>query len=536
MSLFPLEKVLIDQVNFLCKLFMKSGSKLAICKERKHCLHGSLSREPFLNKHVETSGNIFAKKGALSIMETRKCSSDQGTQRESSSQHSGQDSSSRSARSKNVFMWKDENHPNSHSEESPRIDPMIEEARIAERGGLGQVKDESSLPREMICEIFKRLDTSTFMTVYRSFDKGYKFLKILDAEKREKVIKELKTSELAEHFNALKTSNERKEFIGWLNDDQRRCLDQWFQFSPNKRKEFLRELNYSQFIKVHNACKDRAALYRSAPLEYLEKVVNQFDSDFNTIYNNKKESLGDLSISSIESLPRESLISRGLLDLVNTKRSLDAVRSVLLVRKNAEHFNTLKTDNDRKEFVRRLQLNEIRDVYLHFNDDTNKQREFCGCITIEDLESLAKAKAAEYLKEEGFRRIKNFYIGRDHWLSEQRINSLSQAYSLEELVHAFLCWDDPMQKEEFRAAITSKLPKSEDLETVLENYNIFRKELNSLYCVKRFNLLETYTERVKFLKDLPFNKSVSEREKGADKKEKGDHQASRKDEQRCAMP
>jgi hypothetical protein len=31
-------------------------------------------------------------------------------------------------------------------------------------------------------------------------------------------------------------------------------------------------------------------------------------------------------------------------------------------------------------------------------------------------------------------------------------------------------------------------------------------------------------------------KSVSEREKGADKKEKGDHQASRKDEQRCAMP
>jgi hypothetical protein len=32
------------------------------------------------------------------------------------------------------------------------------------------------------------------------------------------------------------------------------------------------------------------------------------------------------------------------------------------------------------------------------------------------------------------------------------------------------------------------------------------------------------------------SQSVSEREKGADKKEKGDHQASRKDEQRCAMP
>ena len=87
---------------------------------------------------------------------------------------------------------------------------MIEEARIAERGGPCQVKDEQLLPRDMICEIFKRLDTSNFITACRSFDKGYKFLIILDAEKRREVIKEIKTSELAEHFDTLKTSNERK--------------------------------------------------------------------------------------------------------------------------------------------------------------------------------------------------------------------------------------------------------------------------------------------------------------------------------------
>jgi hypothetical protein len=409
-------------------------------------------------------------------------------------------------------MWKDENHPNLHSEEPPRIDPMIEEVRIAERGGLGQVKEEQSLPREMICEIFKRLDISTFMTVYRSFDRGYKFLKILDAEKREEVIRELKDSELAEHFDTLKTSNERKEFIGWLNDNQRICLDQCFQLTPNKRKEFLRELEYSQFIEVHDSCDDKAAFYRIAPLEHLEKVVNQFASEFDTMLNSKKEVLIRLTretsmpliIQSLERFPRESIASNGLSDLVTVKHALDSVRSVFLIRKNAERFNALKTDNDRKEFVRRLQLNETRDLCLYFNDDTNKQREFCRWIIIEDLESLAKAKAkakdAEYCKE-----VKDFYVGRNHYDSESRIDGLSKYYSPKVLAHAFLSWDNPAQKKEIYAAITSQGLKIEDL---VEEDNVFRKELNSLYRVKIFNSLETETERVKFLKDLPLNKIV----------------------------
>ena len=124
-------------------------------------------------------------------------------------------------------------------------------------------------------------------------------------------------------------------------------------------------------------------------------------------------------------------------------------------------------------------------------------------ITTEDLDSLAKAKDANHAKY--CEKIRDFYSGRMHWPYNDRINGLSQNYSLETLAHAFISWDDPKQKEEIHAVITSKRARVEDL---VEKNNIFRKELNSLHRVKRFNSLETSTERVKFLKDLPFNKIV----------------------------
>ena len=137
---------------------------------------------------------------------------------------------------------------------------------------------------------------------------------------------------------------------------------------------------------------------------------------------------------------------------------LDSARSLFLVRKNIEHFNALKTDSDRKEFVRRIQPNEIRDLYLYFNDDPKKQREICRLITTEDLDSLAKAKDANHAKY--CEKIRDFYSGRMHWPYNDRINGLSQNYSLETLAHAFISWDDPKQKEEIHAVITSKKSKS----------------------------------------------------------------------------
>jgi hypothetical protein len=331
-------------------------------------------------------------KGVLSTMESRKRSlSDQDSHGESSPlKRPRQDSSPHPAREKHVTTW--------GSKESR--DTMILEATIAgwhndqtdqqtstsssglERGGLGQEEDKQLLPTELICEVFKRLDTSTFIRVYRSFDRGYKLISILDDKKCQEVIRNLKTSDLTEHFNLLKTSKKRKEFLGWLNSKQVKNLYQTLGAIPNKREDFLSDLKFEQIANLYQSCNDKKALRRAMPLEYLEELMNKLSSEHQKITTSQQA------------------------------EELELARQDMITLQNVKYFNSLKTDNERKGFVRELELEQVDNLLEYFQSDTAKRNKASRAVALEDLKNLQTFANPDYpelrirIDAEGFNLLK----------------------------------------------------------------------------------------------------------------------------------
>ncbi len=301
---------------------------MAMCQEREHCLHGSfLSREPILNKHVETSGNIFATKGVLSTMQhpeklssPRQDSEGEGPSRkhlrsgedspgDRSPKRSDHDSSSR-ARDKHVSTWKDKDPRNLHPEEQSKLDPMIPEAQIVSRhnnqtdqqastssgslecGELGraeneqlarkqfidfmkdlspQTKDQSSQMLEhRFKSVLEHANPQTIIHFYRGTDQKHEFLRLLDDNRRQEVIDGLDDDEVIAHFDTLKTPDQRKEFLGCFNHDEIAGL--YISLNINMQKNLVTGLDFKQIKALYDAFDLYRHRNRQKVLRYQEGI------------------------------------------------------------------------------------------------------------------------------------------------------------------------------------------------------------------------------------------------------------------------
>jgi Mg/Co/Ni transporter MgtE len=130
-----------------------------------------------------------------------------------------------------------------------------------EHGRLGQAKDTQQqftdlmekLPKDVKYQILTRLGTPDIIRLYRSLDGKHKFLSILDDNKRQEALENLKIGDLAEHFNELKTPDEREKFVRWLKHEQVAALYRRFHNSSNKQKGFLGELYIERIIELYKS-------------------------------------------------------------------------------------------------------------------------------------------------------------------------------------------------------------------------------------------------------------------------------------------
>jgi hypothetical protein len=201
-------------------------------------------------------------------------------------------------------------------------------------------------------EVLEKLEEQDIVRLCRSTDEGYKILSLLDGQKRRQVIDNFKDSDLVELFEALKTPDERKQFLRWTESEEalpnkylpNMCLH--YMRDTNKLKNFLRELDLEQIADLSadqglTSCKDE--LCRALPLKYLKELKNVYGVD-----------LG------------------------------------FEVRLNVECLDTLKTDNERKAFVRELPLKEVAALYEYWENELDKRKELCQLMARQDLLALER--------------------------------------------------------------------------------------------------------------------------------------------------
>jgi hypothetical protein len=321
-----------------------------------------------------------------------------------------------------------------------------------EQGELGQVEDKQQLTKkcfeyliehnlqELKDEIFQWLDTSDILRAYRSFDQGYKILSNLDNQKRQSAIQELKISELAEHFNVLKTSDERKNFLEWIGPNKFTDLYRYFRHDTNELRDFLSALEFEQIVKLdqHSVTmnkSDKKGFYRAVPLENLKLLMDKFGAEY-----------PDFS-----------------------------------TRQDAEYFNTLKTENERKGFVRELELEQVGNLYKYLEDDPKKQRELCRAIAPEDLEKVYKQLGlvtfktywGVYLRAKKISALKT---------SDERKNFL-EGKKTQDVAELYLYFDDkPDRQKELCRSL-----KLKNLELLMKELNLEESEV-ARSCLKEWNV------------------------------------------------
>jgi hypothetical protein len=420
-----------------------------------------------------------------SRVDKKRSLSRQDSQGDRSPKRSRSDSPSGSsrARDKHVFMWSRREHPNEHSEEQSRIDPMILEAQIAgwhnnqtdqqaskssggsERGDASEHRppkhlksdapsspssegkddlssDMKKLPDELKLQIFQKLDVEddNLIAFYRSSNKKQRVLSMFDREQRQKFIENLDDYDLEDHFNTLKTSAGRKQFLGWLNRD--RIVELYFEVGDNpqaqERKDFVTALEFEQIAALHADIEnedDQANLRCVIPFEHLKKLndlknangyqsaylqleIRQNAEKFNELGDNRRERQRFVS----------KLSDKQLVDLyeyfyewdnnTNNRKELFAVadsRKRLLrdtfedpnsnfegligkelsVIKDALRFEAKKYHDERRKFIQRLLrkdsgIDKVVDLYRLYSDKPEMQAQLCEASTWEDIENFTK--------------------------------------------------------------------------------------------------------------------------------------------------
>jgi hypothetical protein len=242
---------------------------------------------------------------------------------------------------------------------------------------------------------------------YQSFDEGYKILGSLDDKKRQKVIDNLKGSELAEHFALLKTSDERKQFLGWIGLEDWGTLYECYGGDSKKLKKFLGELN----------------------IEQIEQLINQVRSNHETEEN--EHEIKQLC----EALPLEDLkvlIDKSVVEYPEYEARL-----------HAEYFNTLETYNEKKGFVRHLDIVQIKNLYTYFKDDSKERKELCRAMPWEDLNLLAETVPGEHFEHWARTYAEEFSVLEE---SSDRRRFL-EGFTTEELIRLYRYFDDDPDKQ-----------------------------------------------------------------------------------------
>jgi len=154
----------------------------------------------------------------------------------------------------------------------------------------------------------------------------------------------------------LKTPSERKEFLRSTSPDKFVDLYQYFEDDTNKLRNFLSGLDLKQIAE-------------------LLKQIAELDEHFIHDYQE-----------------REIFRAIPLKDLKILMDKFGVEYENFITRQYTEYFNTRETYNERKGFVRELELEHEQVVHLYnsFENDPNKQKEICRAMAKEDLEILRK--------------------------------------------------------------------------------------------------------------------------------------------------
>jgi hypothetical protein len=463
------------------------------------------NRELFLTKHVETSGNLFAKKEVLSTM-------DRSSKRRFSP--SDRDSRKRSPDSSaSGEYYSPDSSPNSSPDSSPHnattsrkrprpwelggssrpADQLASTSSSGlEHGGLGQVTYELQKPIDLMNQNLEVLPPETV-------DKMHKHLRSLDDETRLVSIEEFGTEKLEGYLNTLKSSDEKKEFLGWLKDsnivlrlyqsingkheflryldDERRLeaigalnndeLSAHFNTSKSSddRNEFLGWLKDSNIVlRLYQSINGKHELLRSFDGNMRQQVIYSLNSailaeHFNALRSpdEKNEFCGWL---------KHEYNSLRLYQSINGKhellRSFDGnMRQQVIKKLNndklAEHFNALRSPDEKNEFCGWLDRDQIKDLYLHFEKkDVDKQKEFVRGLNAEQVIGLCLKfvyetnRRTQILRYSSFAQIEQIYQPSDSSHKHSKMNKeLCRATDQEKFENLKKKFDPEGQKFEF---------------------------------------------------------------------------------------